>query len=115
MFHDPAPYPCGDIADVYASIKEAGMFKASQRTEGISTSDIIMRVIKHKDDYMRQALKKYTPEELKVTKEYAEYILKKPEDKEKSKAIYESKDEEEIDKEMKRLKEEIEKLKEALK
>lgn len=32
--------------DVYKHIKEAGMFCATQRTEGISTSDVIARIVK---------------------------------------------------------------------
>lgn len=45
--HDALPY--GDASgqsasgDVYAHIKEAGRFVETQRTEGISTSDIITR------------------------------------------------------------------------
>lgn len=51
--HDDLPYAAvqknaGDSAapdDVYAEIKAAGKFLATQRTEGISTSDIILRII----------------------------------------------------------------------
>eukprot|EP00826_Nyctotherus_ovalis_P014498 TRINITY_DN14047_c0_g1_i1.p5 TRINITY_DN14047_c0_g1~~TRINITY_DN14047_c0_g1_i1.p5 ORF type:complete len:124 (-),score=38.52 TRINITY_DN14047_c0_g1_i1:179-550(-) len=114
-FHDPQPYPCGDVADVYASIKEAGMFMPCQRTEGVSTSDIILRVIRHKDDFMRQALEKFSPEELNVSKEYAEYVQEKPEDKGKLRASFEKNEAEMIEKEIKRLQEEINKLKESQK
>ena len=37
--HDDAPYTIGTATDdVYKTIKEKGMFMATQRTEGISTS-----------------------------------------------------------------------------
>ena len=114
MFHDPTPYPCGDIADVYATIKESGMFRPSKRTEGVSTSDIILRVIKYRDDFMRQALEKYTPENLHISKEYAEYLKKKPKERNNLKEIYGGKETEVIDKEIKRLEQEIYKLKESL-
>ena len=39
MAHDDAPYTIGTATDdVYKTIKEKGMFMATQRTEGISTS-----------------------------------------------------------------------------
>ena len=36
--HDDEPYTLGSAVDVYKSIKEKGMFMATQRTDGISTS-----------------------------------------------------------------------------
>jgi len=36
--HDDEPYTLGSAEDVYKSIKEKGMFMATQRTDGISTS-----------------------------------------------------------------------------
>ena len=43
MAHDEAPYTTGSGIDVYAELKEKGMFVATQRTEGGSTSDIVAR------------------------------------------------------------------------
>ena len=43
--HDDAPYGSAGADDIYAEIKKAGKFKATQRTDGISTSDIILRII----------------------------------------------------------------------
>ena len=43
--HDDEPYTLGSGEDVYKSIKERGMFMATQRTEGISTSGLYFRSI----------------------------------------------------------------------
>ena len=50
--HDDAPNGSAGADDIYAAIKKAGKFKATQRTEGISTSDIILRIIKDYDMYI---------------------------------------------------------------
>ena len=50
--HDDIPYGSAGSDDIYSKIKKAGRFKATQRTEGISTSDLIMRIIKDYDDYV---------------------------------------------------------------
>lgn len=52
--HDDAPYGSAGQDDIYKAIKEAGKFKATQRTEGISTSDIILRIIKEYDMYIKR-------------------------------------------------------------
>lgn len=68
--HDPEPYPYNDIADLYGVFKEAGRFLPTKRTEGISTTDIIERVIKNYDMYITRSIKKGAkPEELNITKE----------------------------------------------
>lgn len=50
--HDDAPYVSDGADDIYAAIKKAGKFKATQRTQGISTSDIILRIIKEYELYI---------------------------------------------------------------
>ncbi|PRT56881.1 Choline-phosphate cytidylyltransferase [Wickerhamiella sorbophila] len=50
--HDDLPYQCDGEADVYAFVKEKGKFLATQRTEGISTSDIITKIIRDYDLYL---------------------------------------------------------------
>merc|ERR1712080_324345 len=48
--HDEAPYVEGtqdEVDDLYASLKEKDMFIATKRTEGISTSDIISRILEN--------------------------------------------------------------------
>jgi choline-phosphate cytidylyltransferase len=66
--HDPEPYPFGNIADVYAFVKEQGRFRATQRTEGISTSDIITRILFNYDELIRRNLVRgYTPQQLNLS------------------------------------------------
>jgi choline-phosphate cytidylyltransferase len=59
--HDDAPYNAGadnPEDDIYYEVKKAGMFKATQRTKGISTSDIIRRIIKDYDEYVLRSLER---------------------------------------------------------
>merc|ERR1712083_588070 len=67
--HDEAPYTLGSTAtDVYSFVKERGMFMPTQRTEGVSTSDIVARIVRDYDTYVRRTLSRgYTRQELNLS------------------------------------------------
>ena len=68
--HDDLPYTSGSSGgsgDIYKFVKEAGRFAATQRTEGISTSDLISRVVKDYDHYVRRNLSRgYSRKDMNV-------------------------------------------------
>ncbi|KAH9737393.1 Choline-phosphate cytidylyltransferase 1 [Citrus sinensis] len=68
--HDSLPYAdaSGAGKDVYEFVKAAGKFKETKRTDGISTSDIIMRIVKDYNQYvMRNLDRGYSRKDLGVS------------------------------------------------
>eukprot|EP00246_Nothoceros_aenigmaticus_P011682 TRINITY_DN3288_c0_g1_i1.p1 TRINITY_DN3288_c0_g1~~TRINITY_DN3288_c0_g1_i1.p1 ORF type:complete len:330 (+),score=45.45 TRINITY_DN3288_c0_g1_i1:291-1280(+) len=68
--HDALPYAdiSGAGKDVYEFVKAAGRFKETKRTDGVSTSDLIMRIVKDYNEYvMRNLARGYTRKELGVS------------------------------------------------
>ncbi|XP_043693962.1 choline-phosphate cytidylyltransferase 2-like isoform X1 [Telopea speciosissima] len=68
--HDSLPYAdaSGAGKDVYEFVKAVGKFKETKRTEGISTSDLIMRILKDYNQYiMRNLARGYTRKDLGVS------------------------------------------------
>ncbi|CAO3689949.1 unnamed protein product [Umbelopsis ramanniana] len=56
--HDADPYQSKESGDVYAFVKEQGKFLPTKRTEGISTSDLITRIVRDYDAYLRRNLER---------------------------------------------------------
>lgn len=68
--HDSLPYAdaSGAGKDVYEFVKKVGRFKETKRTDGISTSDIIMRIVKDYNQYVLRNLDRgYSRKELGVS------------------------------------------------
>ncbi|CAN6460976.1 unnamed protein product [Victoria cruziana] len=54
--------------DVYEFVKAAGKFKETKRTDGVSTSDLIMRILKDYNEYvMRNLARGYSRKDLGVS------------------------------------------------
>ena len=66
--HDDLPYGAAEGDDIYAPIKAAGKFLVTQRTEGVSTTGIITKIIKDYNSYVGRQLKRGTSrQELNVS------------------------------------------------
>ena len=66
--HDDLPYGSVGQEDIYYEVKRQGMFRATQRTEGISTSDVILRIIKDYDMYIERSLERgYNRQEIGIS------------------------------------------------
>lgn len=66
--HDDIPYTSAGVDDVYKPVKELGKFLVTERTDGISTSDIITIIIRDYDKYlMRNFSRGATRQELNVS------------------------------------------------
>lgn len=80
--HDDAPYGAGAkndadaSADIYLPVKRAGRFRATQRTEGVSTTDLVVRILVNYEDYVERSLARgVKPEELNIGALHANTIF----------------------------------------
>ncbi|KAK3628247.1 choline-phosphate cytidylyltransferase [Elasticomyces elasticus] len=58
--HDDEPYGASEGDDIYKPIKERGMFLVTQRTEGVSTTGIITKIVRDYEQYVSRQLKRGT-------------------------------------------------------
>jgi len=95
--HDAIPYAdaSGQAGnDIYQHIKETGRFLETKRTEGISTSDIIVQIVRDYDEYIERNLRRgYTKEQLNVGSTWEARALAKKKKKKLDDAVKEMKEE----------------------
>ncbi|KAL2162404.1 hypothetical protein VTH06DRAFT_7317 [Thermothelomyces fergusii] len=58
--HDDIPYGAEEGDDIYAPIKAAGKFLVTQRTEGVSTTGIITKIVRDYEKYITRQLRRGT-------------------------------------------------------
>ncbi|KAI1081125.1 choline-phosphate cytidylyltransferase [Whalleya microplaca] len=58
--HDDIPYGAAEGDDIYAEIKKQGKFLVTQRTEGVSTTGIITKIVRDYENYISRQLKRGT-------------------------------------------------------
>lgn len=56
--HDAIPYASAGSGDVYAFVKQQGKFLATKRTKGISTTDLLVQIVRDYDDHVVRNLKR---------------------------------------------------------
>ncbi|KAL9127973.1 MAG: hypothetical protein Q9175_007627 [Cornicularia normoerica] len=66
--HDDLPYGADEGDDIYTPIKREGKFLVTQRTEGVSTTGIITKIVRDYEKYIARQLKRGTSrQELNVS------------------------------------------------
>ena len=66
--HDDEPYGASEGDDIYAPIKKEGKFLVTERTEGVSTTGIITKIVRDYEKYISRQFKRGTSrQELNVS------------------------------------------------
>ncbi|KAI9773801.1 MAG: hypothetical protein M1840_006026 [Geoglossum simile] len=66
--HDDLPYGADEGDDIYRPVKEAGKFLVTQRTEGVSTTGIITKIVRDYEKYVARQFRRGTSrQELNVS------------------------------------------------
>lgn len=66
--HDDIPYSGEGVHDIYQLVKDRGQFLATRRTDGISTTDLVTRIVRNYDTYIRRNLSRgSTPRDLNLS------------------------------------------------
>lgn len=66
--HDDIPYGADEGDDIYRPVKEQGKFLVTQRTEGVSTTGIITKIVRDYEKYIARQFKRGTSrQELNVS------------------------------------------------
>lgn len=66
--HDDNSYLNGNRTEVYTRLKKRGMFLSTERTEAVSTSNILSRIVRDYDIYIRRNLARgYSAKELNIS------------------------------------------------
>jgi choline-phosphate cytidylyltransferase len=66
--HDDEPYGAAEGDDIYGAIKKEGKFLVTERTEGVSTTGIITKIVRDYEKYIARQLKRGTSrQELNVS------------------------------------------------
>ena len=76
--HDTIPYTVPNTEDCYLPMKETGRFLPTLRTKGVSTSDLLTRILKNREKFYQKCLGKgMSRDQINLSfPEYAFYELK---------------------------------------
>lgn len=68
--HDDLPYTIGGggAKDIYYTVKKNGFWRTTTRTKGVSTSDIVLRIIRNYNGYIERNLRRdFSPSDLNIS------------------------------------------------